>query len=149
MATKKKTEEAVETSIPEVENVAEAIVSDIENEQEDVLEKNSSVENNEAPSENFSEENTKEPEDTITANDGGFCVYIGPTIVGVIQKGSIFRGGKDEVLKNNFIVSKAIEKCPGIASLIVSGKTLSEDRIKISTPGNLLYENYMRLAKSK
>lgn len=147
MATKKKSEDITEAAVPEVENVAEEIISDITKDQESASENFSSDEKNEVPSEIFSEENTEKSEDKITASDGDFCVYIGPTIVGVIQKGSIFRGGKDEVLKNNFIVSKAIEKRPSIASLIVSGKTLSEDRIKISTPGNLLYENYMKLAR--
>ena len=77
------------------------------------------------------------------ATAAGFCVYIGPTITGVIQNGTIMRGGKKEVLKS---FAPAIEKYPLITSLIVTGDTLAQDRIKAMTPGNLLYVNYRKLA---
>ncbi len=32
------------------------------------------------------------------ADTGGFCVYLGPTMMGVIQRGTIYRGGRKEVL---------------------------------------------------
>lgn len=73
----------------------------------------------------------------------GFCCYIGPTIVGVIQNGTILPGTKQEAAAS---LSGAVEKYPLIASLIVSGDTLAEDRIKVKTPGNLLYVNYRKLA---
>ena len=72
------------------------------------------------------------------ADTGGFCVYLGPTMMGVIQRGTIYRGGRKEVLDS---------PAPVIASLVVSDETLPADRIKVKTPGNLLYVNYHKLAK--
>ena len=69
------------------------------------------------------------------ADTGGFCVYLGPTI---------YRGGRKEVLD---FLAPVIEQHPLIASLVVSDETLPADRIKVKTPGNLLYVNYHKLAK--
>jgi len=74
-----------------------------------------------------------------------FCVYLGPTITGVIQNGTVYRGAKKEVMKS---VGAAIEKYPLITSLIVSNKTIAQDRVKVKTPGNILYVNYNKLAHS-
>ena len=30
------------------------------------------------------------------ADSGSFCVYLGPTMMGVIQRGTIYRGGRKE-----------------------------------------------------
>lgn len=76
------------------------------------------------------------------AAEVGFCVYIGPTILGVIQNGMIFRGTKKEVLAS---LQKATEKNPLIATLIVPDDTLPVDRIKVKTPGNLLYVYYQKI----
>ena len=65
------------------------------------------------------------------ADTGGFCVYLGPTMMGVIQRGTIYRGGRKEVLDS---LAPVIEQHPA-------------DRIKVKTPGNLLYVNYHKLAK--
>ena len=35
------------------------------------------------------------------ADTGGFCVYLGPTMMGVIQRGTIYRGGRKEVLDSH------------------------------------------------
>lgn len=77
-----------------------------------------------------------------TADNGGFCVYLGPTITGVIQSGTVYSGTKTDVLNK---ISAAVNKYPLISSLVVTGKTLSEDRIKVKTPGNILYVNYKKL----
>lgn len=79
-----------------------------------------------------------------SAESGGFCVYLGPTMMGVIQRGTIYRGGRREVLD---AIAPVIEQHPLIASLVVSDDTLPADRIKVKTPGNLLYVNYHKLAK--
>ena len=76
---------------------------------------------------------------TMTVEDA-FCVYLGPTIVGVIQYGTIYMGSKEQALKT---AAAAIEKYP----LIVTSKTLAQDRIKIKTPGNLLYETRRQLTR--
>jgi hypothetical protein len=53
-------------------------------------------------------------------------------------------GSKEQALKT---AAAAIEKYPLIARLIVTSKTLAQDRIKIKTPGNLLYETRRQLTR--
>jgi len=74
----------------------------------------------------------------------GFCVYIGPSITGVIQSGTIYRGDKMQVLAR---LGGVIEKYPPVSTLIVSGDALPEARVKVKTPGNLLYVTYSRLGR--
>lgn len=78
----------------------------------------------------------------------GFCVYIGPSIQGVIQSGAVYPGTKEQTLAAPS-VAFALARHPLIASLIVEGNTLAEDRIKVKTAGNLLYVNYKKLASGK
>lgn len=77
------------------------------------------------------------------ASGAGFCVYIGPSIRGVIQSGTVYRGERATVLVE---LTAAVEQRPLIASLVVDGATLPVDRIKVKTPGNLLFVNYKKLA---
>ena len=77
-----------------------------------------------------------------TAEQGGFCVYIGPTILNVIQNGTIYPGDKEAVLKS---IADAVKRYPLIELLIVTDKTLPVDRIKVKTPGNYLYVLYHML----
>ena len=76
----------------------------------------------------------------------GFCVYIGPTIPGVIQAGHVYNGSREKALKE---ISDIVEKRPLVASLLVDGLTLAVDRIKVKTPGNLLFVNYKKLASGE
>lgn len=80
--------------------------------------------------------------DEVVGDMASFCVYIGPSIKGVIQNGTIFDGSKDKVEKG---LANAIEKYPLISNLIVTDKTLAEDRIKVKTAGNLLNVYYKKL----
>ena len=85
----------------------------------------------------------KEKRTTTKKSDGktaGFCVYLGPSIRGVIQSGTVYRGGKAAVLKE---LAPALERHPLIAS------TLPVDRIKVKTAGNLLNVNYKKLASGR
>lgn len=75
-----------------------------------------------------------------------FCVYLGPSIIGVIQTGTVLPGTKAESIES---VRGAVERYPLIASLIVSGVSLPEAKIKVRTPGNLLYVNYHKLLSGK
>lgn len=72
-----------------------------------------------------------------------FCVYIGPSIRGVIQNGTIVHGSRADVEKS---LASGIEKYPLIAKLIVTDLTLAEDRIKVKTAGNMLNVYYKKLA---
>jgi len=72
-----------------------------------------------------------------------FCVYLGPSIRGVMQNGTVFQGGKAAALARLADVTRAH---PLIAGLIVDGGALPESRVRVKTPGNLLYVNYHKLA---
>lgn len=74
-----------------------------------------------------------------------FCMYLGPNIPGVIQTARVFCGSKHEVCQE---LADTIEKYPGVKELIISGSRLAEDRVKIATPGTLLNDAYIKLAKS-
>jgi hypothetical protein len=69
-------------------------------------------------------------------------VYIGPSIKGVIQKGTIYPGSRQEVIA---ALDRAIQKYPRIRNLIVSGDTLAVDRISVKTPGTRLSTEYKKL----
>lgn len=71
-----------------------------------------------------------------------FYVYLGPSIRGVIQKGSIYPGNRQEVVE---ALDSAIQKYPRIRNLLVSGDTLATDRIQVKTPGTRLYTEYKKL----
>lgn len=73
----------------------------------------------------------------------GFYIYIGPNIKKHIQTGTVYRGTRAHALKQ---AAAAIEAHPLVKTLIVSGDTLPEARIKVKTPGNALYANYKKLA---
>jgi len=101
-----------------------------------------------APAEQAEAREPKEKR-TTTKSDGkaaGFCVYLGPSIRGVIQSGTVYRGGKAAVLKE---LAPALERHPLIASLVVTSDTLPVDRIKVKTAGNLLNVNYKKLASGR
>ncbi|MDE7053857.1 MAG: hypothetical protein K2O84_03455 [Oscillospiraceae bacterium] len=75
-------------------------------------------------------------------NQSGFYIYIGPNIKGLIQTGSIYRGDRENAYK---MAAAAIEKHPKVKTLIVAGDALPEARLKVNTPGNILYANYNEL----
>lgn len=78
------------------------------------------------------------------ANTSGFYIYIGPNIKGLIQTGSIYRGDREHAHQ---MAAAAIEKHPKVKTLIVAGDALPEARLKVKTPGNVLYANYNELKK--
>ena len=95
------------------------------------------------------EERTARKGVSKTKSDGraaGFCVYLGPSIRGVIQSGTVYPGGRAAVLEE---LSPALERYPLIASLVVTSDTLPQDRIKVKTAGNLLNVNYKKLASGR
>ena len=75
--------------------------------------------------------------------EAGYCVYLGPSVTGVIQTGTVYRGTRAEVLAQ---LTPITERFPLVPSLVVTGDTLPEDRIKVRTPGNLLYAKYRQMA---
>lgn len=77
---------------------------------------------------------------------GGFCVYLGPSIRGVITHGKVIPGSKAEALE---AVAAERAQYPLIGALVVAAEHLPEARVKVKTPGNLLYVNYRKLAAGK
>jgi|GEM_PF-346745 len=84
-----------------------------------------------------------EPTEKTAEEKGGFCVYLGPSIHGVILGGTVFGADKKATLAE---IESTVKAYPLVAALIAPGDTLPESRIKVKTPGNLLYENYRKLA---
>ncbi len=76
----------------------------------------------------------------------GFYCYIGPNLKGLIQTGTIYRGNKEEALSK---AEAAVKAQPLVKTLIVSGDTLASARIKVKTPGNVLYASYQKLKGGK
>lgn len=87
---------------------------------------------------------SKKNKATRSCSEDCFCIYLGPSKLGVIQYGACFGGSKETVLKQ---ITHITEKYPLVASLIVPGEELSTARVLVKTPGNLLYVNYRKLAK--
>jgi len=87
--------------------------------------------------------NDKAPKNDPKPAECGFCVYLGPSIRAEIQNATIFNSGKKKAVKDN---KELIAKYPLVEALIISGDEIVAARSKVATPGNVLYEQYMRLA---
>lgn len=81
-----------------------------------------------------------------TAVKDGVFIYLGPSIRGVIQKGSIYRGTRESVLSS---LAFAIEKYPKIERLIVADNDIVSARQKIAVGGNSLSNAYRELSDTK
>ena len=82
-------------------------------------------------------------QETTERNESGFYCYIGPNLKKLIQTGTIYRGTRADALAK---AAEAIKAQPLVKTLIVSGDALPAARIKVKTPGNVLYANYQKLA---
>jgi len=80
---------------------------------------------------------------TAEVNKSGFYIYIGPNIKGLIQTGTIYRGDRESAYQK---AATAIAQRPKVKTLIVSGDALPKARLKVKTPGNVLYATYKELA---
>lgn len=78
----------------------------------------------------------------IPKEQAGFCVYIGPTIQGAIQSGTVMPGTKERAVRD---LARVIEKHPLVERLIVADKTFAEDRMKVKQAGNQLFVVYHKL----
>ena len=76
----------------------------------------------------------------------GFCMYIGPTIVGAIQTGTIYQGSKKQVLASPELAF-VMQKYPLTADLLISGEKLAASRQLLKQPSNLLHNKYKQLQK--
>lgn len=76
----------------------------------------------------------------------GFCVYIGPSKIGVIKSNTIYKGTRREVLALPEI-RIARKKYPEVADFIVDGLVLAEQQKKKKTKGEALYQKYKHFAE--
>lgn len=83
----------------------------------------------------------RRPPDVVTPSDTEW-VYLGPTIMGKIQNGTILFGTKEAILANAPVAAEFEE----IENLIVPVRRLPEDLKNVKTPGNALYVIYRTLA---
>jgi len=74
----------------------------------------------------------------------GYCVYIGPTIRGVIQHGNIFQFPKEEAKKR---LNIAIDRYPEVFDLIAPGNQLAAKAAEVKNKKSWLYHVYNRLEK--
>lgn len=75
----------------------------------------------------------------------GVYVYLGPSIRGMIQKGTIFRGTKDEIVKR---FSHAEQLLSDIEHLIVPDKDVASVKSQIDKGGNPYSYAYRRLSSA-
>lgn len=83
---------------------------------------------------------------SLKGNAAGFCVYIGPTIVGLAQNGTIYPGTKQQA-KMSPELALLMEKYPLAADLLVDGEKLAEARALLKNQGNLLNNKYKQLCR--
>ena len=86
------------------------------------------------------------PPQTSKGGGAGFCVYIGPTILGIIQNGTIYQGNKKQAL-NSRELAPVVQQYPLAAALVVNGEQLAASRQMVKQPGNLLNLKYQQLQK--
>ena len=86
------------------------------------------------------------PPQTSKGGGAGFCVYIGPTIVGLAQNGTIYPGTKQQA-KMSPELALLMEKYPLGADLLIDGEKLAAGRQLLKQPGNLLHNKYSQLVR--
>ena len=73
-----------------------------------------------------------------------FSAYIGPTVTGLIQTGTIYDVSKTAVLQRPDVV-RAVRRFPMIEDLIVTGDNLALARKQIKISGTLLHHRYEQM----
>ena len=88
--------------------------------------------------------NKKQNKDT--ADGSGIFVYIGPTIRGVVQNGSVFRGAEDKIKDK---IAALVEDKEHVKRLIVRDVDLATAKAKLKKGGNSLSVAYHALLSAK
>ena len=83
-----------------------------------------------------------------SANSTGVSVYIGPSIKGVIQHGTIIVGTPAEAIKDP-MVQIALQKRPDIKTFIVNATESMDAKKRMKTPGDKLYKAYNDILRGK
>lgn len=81
---------------------------------------------------------------TLAETAGVFC-YVGPSISGVIQEGTVYAGTRNEIEQRLWA---AIESFPGVKSMIVPGESLAKVRQGLKSKNKDSYSvTYTELCK--
>jgi len=83
---------------------------------------------------------------TVQIDEEGVFVYLGPSIRGVIQSGTIYCGTRRQVKDN---LQFAIAKYPHIETLIIADSDIADAKAKIKKGGNALSHAYKVLSARK
>lgn len=78
------------------------------------------------------------------AEKPAFSAYIGPTVSGLIQTGTIYDVSKAAALQRPDVV-RAVQRYPVITDLIVTGDNLATARKNIKKSGTLLHHRYEQM----
>lgn len=70
-----------------------------------------------------------------------YC-YIGPNIRGYLHTGQVFRGEREDILRE---LAEAVGKHPLIKTLLIPGESLATARLRVMEPGTGHYANYQKL----
>lgn len=71
-----------------------------------------------------------------------FCVYIGPSILGLLSAQQVFRGIKEDALQQ---INEAVKKYPQcVPRLLVTDEELPQARLQVRQQGTLLYTTYQK-----
>lgn len=94
----------------------------------------------------MSSKNTKKRTKTEPPKpEAGVFIYVGPTIRGVIQEGTVYAGTRADVLSR---VSAAVDAIPGVADLIVPAENVSAVRHQIKHGTNLYSIAYRKVLQN-
>jgi hypothetical protein len=74
----------------------------------------------------------------------GYCIYVGPSLRGIIQTRTIIAGSKEEAIKR-LDIAMAIKQRPAIKEFIVDGLNYHETMAQINVMGSDLYKKYRGL----
>lgn len=91
--------------------------------------------------------NRKQPKNAVC--ESGVFVYIGPTIRGAVQNGSIFRGSETDVKNKVAALVENVENKEQIGKLIIRDRDLAAAKEKLRKGGNSLSMAYRALLSVK
>ncbi len=72
-----------------------------------------------------------------------YC-YMGPNIKGYLHTSQVFRGERENLLKE---YAQLVEAHPLVKNLLVPGESLAVARLKVKEPGTAHYANYHKLSQ--
>lgn len=91
---------------------------------------------------NITTEESKKAEEPVVTEKPGVYVYLGPSVRGVIQSGTIFSGTRSEIKTK---LQSAIEKYPHIETLLAADTEIAVAKAKLRKGGNALSHAYKAL----